>query len=124
MCSPELTRGLCQICTGSLTPENTFVDDDGNAWDEHKGVCAIHAGAIDPVPYYHRPTYVRYLARIQRAKTQWTRQEIIKAFYKWVNSVAEEDHRGDDGAICTILTTPVEAGMEDDMIKYAEDRDE
>lgn len=122
MCSPELTRGLCQICTGTLTAENTFVDRDNNTWDVHKGVCAIHAGAIDAVPYHHRPSYVRYLARIQGAKTQWARQEIIKAFYKWVNAVASEDHR--DDVFCRIPLDPIQADMVDDMIKHAEDRDE
>ena len=106
MCSPELTKGLCQICTGTLAPETTFIDRDNNTWDVHKGVCAIHAGAIDAVPYYHRATYARYMARIKNASTQAVRQQIIKGFYKWVKEVAEEDHYNNDGALCVIPTLP------------------
>lgn len=92
MCSPELTRGLCQICTGALTPENTQVDRDGNEWDVHKGVCAIHAGCVDAVPYRQRVVYSRYMNRIKQASSREVRRLIIKGFYKWVEQVAEENH--------------------------------
>ncbi|OMC52530.1 hypothetical protein A5742_16405 [Mycolicibacterium fortuitum] len=89
MCSPELTRGMCQICTGTLTPDTTHVDRYGNVWDVHKGVCAIHAGEV---PHGHEFTYGWFMRRIHSASTQSVRQEIIKAFYKWVKEIADEDH--------------------------------
>lgn len=94
MCSPELTKGLCQICTGTLTPENTHVDYDGNVWDVHKGVCAIHAGQV---PYLHRMQYSWYVQRMHNASTQEVRRVITNAFYKWVREVADEDHYCNDG---------------------------
>lgn len=94
MCSPELTKGLCQICTGTLTPENTHVDRDGNVWDVHKGVCAVHAGEV---PYGHAAKYSWYMKRMRNASTQAVRQSIIKAFYVWVKQVADEDHYRNDG---------------------------
>ncbi|WP_268808135.1 hypothetical protein [Mycolicibacterium fortuitum] len=32
------------------------------------------------------------MRRIHSASTQSVRQEIIKAFYKWVKEIADEDH--------------------------------
>lgn len=90
MCSPELTKGMCTICFGTLTSENTFVDRFGDAWNVHKGVCAIHAG--EPPEGYHAATYWQYMDRMKNASTQFVRQEIIKSFYKWVLEIADENH--------------------------------
>lgn len=92
VCAPELTRGLCQICTGTLTPETTHVDRFGNAWDVHKGVCAILAGDSWAVPFLHRPSYHWLLAQISKASTSEVRRIKIKTFNKWVRQVADEDH--------------------------------
>lgn len=97
MCSPELTRGLCQICTGTLTPDNTYVDREGNMWDVHIGVCAIHVGQV---PYGHEVAYGQYMQRMHDASTQTVRQGIIKAFYKWVKEIADEDHYFNGGDDC------------------------
>lgn len=92
MCHPDLTRGLCQICWGQLTPETTFVDRDGNTWDVHKGVCAIESGAPDAVPYFHQDKYWWYMKRINAASTAEVRRIIVRAFTKWIREIAEEDH--------------------------------
>lgn len=89
MCSPELTRGLCQICTGSLTPQTAHVDRDGNVWDVHKGVCAIEAGHV---PDAHAATYREYMNRAHNAATPDVRRRSIKAFKKWVREIADENH--------------------------------
>lgn len=89
MCSPELTRGMCQICTGTLTSETTYVDRDGNLWDVHKGVCAIEAGEV---PFVHQEKYSWYMSRACNASTQEVRRSIIKAFKKWIREIADENH--------------------------------
>ncbi|QGJ93701.1 hypothetical protein SEA_HANNACONDA_60 [Mycobacterium phage Hannaconda] len=89
MCSPELIRGMCAICTGALAPDNTYVDEFGNRWDLHKGVCAMHAGQVPP---HHAPMYWGYVARIHNAPTPEVRRVVTKSFYKWIKEVAEEDH--------------------------------
>lgn len=94
MCSPELVRGICQICTGTLTPETTHVDRDGNQWDVHRGVCAMHAGEI---PAEHVPEYTVYIRRIKAASTQNVRQAIIKSLHGWIERVADENHYRTDG---------------------------
>lgn len=92
MCSPELTRGLCQICTGTLTPENTHVDRFDNTWDVHKGVCAIEAGDIEAVPAYYRGTYAWYMKRISDASTSEVRRLINRKFSRWIREIAAENH--------------------------------
>ena len=94
MCSPELTKGMCQICTGTLTPETTHVDRDGNAWNVHKGVCAMHAGQV---PAVHAAKYWWYVERMHKASTQEVRRSIMRSFYEWVREVAEENHYDDAG---------------------------
>lgn len=89
MCHPELTRGLCQICTGTLTPETTHIDRDGNVWDVHRGVCAMLAGECPPI---HAAKYWQYMERMHNASTQEVRRVITNAFHKWVREVADEDH--------------------------------
>ncbi len=45
MCHPSLTEGMCCICYGTLTPENTLYDDlhEGRG-GIHRGKCAILGG--------------------------------------------------------------------------------
>jgi hypothetical protein len=89
MCSPELTHGVCQICTGPLTPQTAHVDRDGNMWDVHKGVCAIEAGHV---PDAHSAMYWEYVNRAHNASTSEARRSSIKAFKKWVREIADENH--------------------------------
>jgi hypothetical protein len=93
MCSPELRKGICQICMGTLTLENEHVDRDGNRWDVHRGVCAILAGEV---PYQHQAAYSNWMQRLHRASTNAVRDSIRKAFYKWVRQVATENHYVDN----------------------------
>lgn len=89
MCSPELTRGLCQVCTGPLTSQTAHADRDGNVWDVHKGVCAIEAGYV---PDAHAATYREYVNRARNAATPEVRRSSIKAFKTWVREIADENH--------------------------------
>lgn len=42
---------ICAICFGGLTPEECYVDEHGDRWDLHPGVCASAAGLTDrPAP--------------------------------------------------------------------------
>lgn len=92
MCSPELTRGMCQICTGALTPETTHVDRDGNIWDVHRGVCAIEAGCLEAVPHYWRATHAWYMSRINEASTSEVRRLIVRRFTRWIREIADENY--------------------------------
>lgn len=92
MCSPELTRGMCQICTGTLLPENTHIDRYGNVWDIHKGVCAIEAGDMEVVPPYYRDTYCWYMDRIHDASTSEVRRLIVRKFKRWIREIAPENY--------------------------------
>ena len=89
MCNPELTRGLCQICTWPLTPQTTHVDCDSNLWDVHKGICAIEAGHV---PDTHAPKYWEYMNRAHKASTPEVRRRSIKAFKKWVREITDENY--------------------------------
>ena len=92
MCSPELTRGMCQVCYGTLLPENTHIDRYGNVWDVHKGVCAIEAGDMEVVSPYHRDTYLWYMDRIHEYHPPDERQVIINQFKRWIREIAPENH--------------------------------
>lgn len=89
MCSPELTKGMCQICTGTLTPDTIHVDRHGNVWDIHKGVCTMLAGEVSMV---YAVAYSQYMERIRKASSQEVRRVIVNAFHKWVRQVADENH--------------------------------
>lgn len=90
MCSPELWKGLCCICIGTLTPETTLVDDlHQGRGGVHKGVCAIMAGIV---PEEHREESDRLVDRIQSAVHGPARRKFITEYYAWVYSVAAEDH--------------------------------
>lgn len=45
MCHPSLTVGMCCICYGTLTPDNTLYEDlHQGRGGVHRGKCAILAG--------------------------------------------------------------------------------
>lgn len=93
MCSPDLTAGLCTICTGPLTPETTHTDRDGNTWDVHKGVCALEAGEFSLLSPCYQRDYSYWIHRMRNASTPEVRRTITKAFSKWVRTIATENHQ-------------------------------
>lgn len=96
MCSPELTLGLCCICCGTLTPENTHEIYS----DLHKGKCAILAGQYETWEQSeeakrfmgYRDAYVKYSVSWHRA---------TRDYYAFVDRVATEDHydNGDNSGL-------------------------
>lgn len=92
MCNPELTKGLCQICTGTLTPENTHVDSFGNTWDVHKGVCAIEAGDFDAIPLHARVAYQSLLGKVHSASTPEVRRIKTQTLSRWLRKIGVENH--------------------------------
>jgi hypothetical protein len=94
MCSPELTRGTCCICFGTLLPETALYEDCGEGrGGVHRGVCAILGG-------YYPSDELAYIGGMlihfrHRATTQKERDEATNAYYGWVHSVADEHHYSD-----------------------------
>lgn len=82
--------GLCCICSGGLAGESIHVDQHGDKWDIHKGVCAILAG---DVPVEHQTMHNFLIWRAKRYPDE-CRQE----YYMWVFSIAEENHYDHDMA--------------------------
>jgi hypothetical protein len=39
---------MCAICFCQFTPEDCAVDEDGQKWDVHSGLCAKQAGIKEP----------------------------------------------------------------------------
>lgn len=96
MCSPDLCKGICCICYGTLTPENTLYDDlhEGRG-GIHKGICAYHAGIV---PAEHQKQYDVWMSSLKTCPPQGgIRGMLIQGFYQWVASVAEEDYYDNSG---------------------------
>jgi hypothetical protein len=92
MCSPELYAGICQICFGTLTPENVHRGDDGYIDDVHRGKCAILGGFV---PEEHRGEADALIVSIWDA-TGPAKAEAIKRYYAFVDSIATADFYDDD----------------------------
>lgn len=94
MCSPELTRGLCCICCGTLTEENTLYDDlNEGRGGVHKGKCAILAGIYNEVSAAEENRLTRLVERIRITKGNrelW--MDAFREYYAFVDSIATEDH--------------------------------
>ncbi|MCG7607059.1 hypothetical protein [Mycobacterium sp. CnD-18-1] len=94
MCSPELTKGMCCICFGTLTPDNTLYDDlNEGRGGVHRGVCAILAG-IYPDDQA-RETAERMIAEIHAQPPG--DNEVMRRYYRWVHEVAEADFYDNKG---------------------------
>lgn len=91
MCSPELTKGMCCICFGTLTPENTLYDDlhEGRG-GIHRGVCAILAG-IYPDEQIEE-TAERLIADLHAEPYGPHRNWMMRKYHEWVHAVATENH--------------------------------
>jgi hypothetical protein len=87
MCSPELREGICQICFGTLTPENTHRTEGGYLDDVHRGKCAILGGFV---PEEHRHEADALIVLVWDA-TGPAKAEAIKRYYAFVDSIATAD---------------------------------
>lgn len=89
MCSPELTKGMCCICFGTLADDNIYIDDEGQRWDFHKGVCALLAGVA---PAEHRVELDDLARQVRDTKNgSPANATAIRAYYGFVDSIAIED---------------------------------
>lgn len=93
MCSPELTKGMCCICYGTLTPDNTLFDDlhEGRG-GVHRGKCAILAGIM---PEEHLPESDRLIRHIHNVPRGAQHDRAIREYYAWIDSVCDVDHYED-----------------------------
>ncbi|MBB3752478.1 hypothetical protein FHT44_004990 [Mycolicibacterium sp. BK634] len=91
MCSPELVKGMCCICCGTLTPENIYVDDAGVQWDFHRGKCAILGGVYsDPV---HEAVGEALIKAFQSLPANSAERHLMnRIYYGFADLVADEDH--------------------------------
>jgi hypothetical protein len=85
MCSPELTRGMCQVCLGTLTPETTEPESD-----VHKGKCAVLAGISPPEHRERLDALIKFAHRWPHGSPQ--RDCAMRDYYRFVHSIAEVDH--------------------------------
>lgn len=93
MCSPELTMGICCICFGTLTPENTLYDDlhEGRG-GVHKGKCAILAGIY---PDSYAELVCQALIRRMHAAPNNRSPEWYEAYGRYgafIDRIITEDH--------------------------------
>lgn len=89
MCSPELTKGMCAICLGTVTPDNAFGNEMGLWEDLHRGFCAILAGIM---PEEHLEKSDNMIRRIHATVHGPARIVRTNEYYAWARSIAEEDH--------------------------------
>lgn len=82
---------MCCICYGTLTPENTLVDDlhEGRG-GVHKGKCAYLAGIVPPVHQAQSDKLIRHI-HSHRPNSQ-PRRLATNRYYAWIDSVCGEDH--------------------------------
>ncbi|MBO0676733.1 hypothetical protein JRC04_04575 [Mycolicibacterium sp. S2-37] len=86
-----MTKGMCGICYGTLTDETIYVDEDGQRWDVHRGVCALLSGRY---PDDHTARALGTLIELSHeyAINSDRRKAIMKIYYELVHLIADEDH--------------------------------
>lgn len=97
MCSPELTRGMCCICCGTLTPENTLYDDlNEGRGGVHRGKCAILAGVgLTPEQEIEAKHLIRHVHTCVNGSLQ--HKQATMDYYGFVDRIATEDHYDNSG---------------------------
>jgi hypothetical protein len=95
MCSPELTRGICCICFGSLTPDNTLHDDlNEGRGGVHRGKCAVLAGIYSDDDAAAEGEYlIRHMHNCAYGSRQ--HDKALKNYYAFVDRISTEDHDPD-----------------------------
>lgn len=97
MASPELYRGICSICYGTLFQSNALSWDLGDGrGGVHRGVCAIHAGFY---PAEHAARFEQILADYHAAMDKQPHSSeahaLLMRYYEMASEVADEDHDAD-----------------------------
>lgn len=94
MCHPDLTKGMCCICYGTLRPETTLFEDlyEGRG-GVHKGKCAILAGIVPEEHVYESDHLIK---RIHSAPPNSPRRRRAERdYYAFVDRIAEVDYYED-----------------------------
>lgn len=94
MASPELYRGICSICHGTLFVSNVQSWDLGDGrGGVHRGVCAIAAGIYPPG---HGDRFATLLSDYKAAERNSDEaNQLLKRFYQMAAEVSAEDHNAD-----------------------------
>ncbi|WPH57687.1 hypothetical protein [Mycobacterium phage WXIN] len=95
MCSPELTKGMCGICFGTVTPDNAYDNEHGLWEDVHRGVCAILAGLYPDSQI--EETAERLIGDIHDEPYGPHRNWMMRKYHEWVRAVATENHYDESG---------------------------
>lgn len=90
MCHPDLTRGMCCICFGALTPDNIYTDNDGVQWDHHRGTCAVLAGFYpDERSAAKAQQLIDHMHSLPHSSNE--RAQAVRDYYRFVSEVSTED---------------------------------
>lgn len=87
MAYPDLTRGLCIICYGSLSDETR----DESCSGVHKGVCALLAG-VGFTDEQQEFSYDLIADAHSEAPNSPARREATERYYRYIRGIATEDH--------------------------------
>ena len=76
------TRPMCCICYGSIDPRDIYVDEKGDPWDFHWGICALETGRI---PKKYAADYARLQTRMELVrKIDRHRYTTLSGYYQWI----------------------------------------
>lgn len=96
MAHPDLWKGICCICMGTLTPENTLYEDCGEGRGGlHKGVCAYHAGDTSPEHQKLSELFSELLVKMDNKDP--LRDVVFHLYDEWIRSLGLEDHYDHSG---------------------------
>lgn len=96
MCSPELTRGMCAICYGTVTPDNAYSDDLLLWEDLHRGKCAILYGlGMNKEQRVITSDMIDTAHRLQPNSPE--RECMMRAYHAYVDAIATEDYYDNGG---------------------------
>jgi hypothetical protein len=97
MCSPELCRGTCCICFGTLTPETTLYEDLGEGrGGVHRGKCAILAG-LSMTSEQKSIVDDLILSAHNMEPNSPERQQADITYYRYVEAITTEDYYDNSG---------------------------
>jgi hypothetical protein len=80
MCRPmPFDPTMCCICFETIVDGEHYLDAEGQKWDVHRGVCAIHAGHV---PSTLQAVYDQSIETIHHL-TGDAKRDAIRVFYAW-----------------------------------------
>lgn len=96
MCSPDLCKGICCICMGTLTPENALYMDCGEGRGGlHKGYCAYHAGDVAEEHQTISDLFAELLRKMDNKDP--ARNTALHLYDAWIESLGIENHYDNSG---------------------------